>query len=68
MAKVAAKKSANRKATSKKSTTKLSQLDAGLKAVAKAGKPMNCRDMVDVMAEQGLWTSHSPFVVVCCDA
>ena len=35
----------------------LSQIEAAAQVLAKAGKPMNCREMVEVMATSGLWTS-----------
>lgn len=36
---------------------KMSQIDAALAVLAKAGEPMNCKAMVEAMAKQGLWTS-----------
>lgn len=36
---------------------KMSQIDAALAVLAKAGEPMNCKRMVEAMAKQGLWTS-----------
>ena len=54
-----------KKATSKKATKpaakagdmKLSQIEAAIKVLAKAGEPMNCKAMVEAMAKQGLWSS-----------
>ena len=36
---------------------KLSQIEAAIKVLAKAGEPMNCKAMVEAMGQQGLWTS-----------
>jgi len=36
---------------------KLSQIEAAIKVLAKAGEPMNCKAMVEAMTKQGLWTS-----------
>ena len=36
---------------------KMSQIDAALAVLAKAGESMNCKAMVEAMATQGLWTS-----------
>lgn len=36
---------------------KLSQLDAAARVLAKAGEPMNCKQIVESMAKQKLWTS-----------
>ena len=41
------------KADAKKS----SQIKAAIEVLAKAGEPMNCKAMVQTMAERGLWTS-----------
>ena len=35
----------------------MSQIDAALAVLAKAGEPMNCKAMVEAMATQGLWSS-----------
>jgi hypothetical protein len=36
---------------------KLSQIEAAVQVLAKAGEPMNCKEMVEAMTKQGLWTS-----------
>lgn len=36
---------------------KMSQIDAALAVLAKAGEPMNCRAMVEAMAAKGFWSS-----------
>jgi hypothetical protein len=57
------RKTGGRKATSKtsaKADTKpkrVSALDAAAQVLASAGKPMNARDLITAMADQGLWTS-----------
>ena len=44
--------------TSKKATAeKLSQLDAAVKVLKAARKPLNCKAMVEAMATKKLWTS-----------
>ncbi|MBM4000560.1 MAG: hypothetical protein FJ297_13665 [Planctomycetes bacterium] len=45
------------KATAKSDGKKLSQIEAALAVLAKAGEPMNCKAMVEAMAKQGLWNS-----------
>ena len=63
-----AQKSAGRpapkEATAKKAAPKppktakqLSALDAAAKVLAETGQPMNCREMIEAMAEKGYWTS-----------
>ncbi len=58
-----AKKPATKKATkpAAKPTPvngkKLSQVDAAIQVLAKAGEPMNCKAMVEAMTKQGLWAS-----------
>jgi hypothetical protein len=58
-----AKKPATKKATkpAAKATPangkKLSQMEAAIQVLAKAGEPMNCKAMVEAMTEQGLWAS-----------
>ncbi|MBM4090997.1 MAG: hypothetical protein FJ276_16480 [Planctomycetes bacterium] len=55
-----AKKTAMKKATKPAANAgdkKLSQIDAAIKVLAKAGEPMNCKAMVEAMAKQGLWSS-----------
>ena len=52
----AAKESTARKAAPK--TAKgLSALDAAAKVLAETDQPMNCREMIEAMAEKGYWTS-----------
>jgi hypothetical protein len=36
---------------------KLSQIAAAERVLAEAGEPMNCKAMVEAMANQGLWSS-----------
>jgi hypothetical protein len=36
---------------------KLSQIEAAVAVLAKAGEPMNCKAMVEAMTAQGLWAS-----------
>ena len=52
-----AKATAEPKATTKPPAKKLSQVEAAMKVLAKAGEPMNCKAMVEAMAKQGLWSS-----------
>lgn len=58
-----AKKPATKKATkpAAKATPvngkKLSQVEAAIQVLAKAGEPMNCKAMVEAMTAQGLWAS-----------
>jgi hypothetical protein len=59
-AKPAAKNATVAKPAAKESKTdakKLSQIDAAVAVLAKAGEPMNCKAMVEAMSQQGLWTS-----------
>lgn len=54
------KKAATKKATkpaAKAGDKKLSQIEAAIKVLAKAGEPMNCKAMVEAMTKQGLWSS-----------
>ena len=46
-----------KKTTVKKADKKLSQIDAALAVLKKARKPMSCKEMVEAMAKQKLWTS-----------
>jgi hypothetical protein len=48
---------AAKKAPAKKTDTKLSALDAAARVLAEAGRPMNCCEMIEAMAEKGYWTS-----------
>ena len=48
------------KATKKAKETKeknLSAIDAAAQVLAKSKEPMNCKEMIDAMAKQALWTS-----------
>ncbi|MCA8985833.1 MAG: winged helix-turn-helix domain-containing protein [Planctomycetaceae bacterium] len=45
------------KTRSPKSAGKLSQLDAAVQVLVKAGEPMTSKAMIEAMAAQGLWTS-----------
>jgi hypothetical protein len=47
------------KATKAKSTEakRVSAIDAAAKVLEKSGKPMRSRELINAMAEQGLWTS-----------
>ncbi len=51
-----AKRTATRKATSDK-PKKLSQLEAAIKVLRQARKPMSCKEIVEAMAKKKLWTS-----------
>ncbi len=50
-------KKAPAKKTAKKTDTKLSALDGAVQVLAETGRPMNCREMIEAMAEKGYWTS-----------
>ena len=43
--------------TKKASGRKLSQMDAALKVLRQARKPMSCKEIVEAMAKKKLWTS-----------
>jgi HB1, ASXL, restriction endonuclease HTH domain len=54
------KQAAKKQAPAKKATKKkLSQMAAAGKVLATAKKPMNCREMVEAMARNRLWSSPS---------
>jgi hypothetical protein len=36
---------------------KVSALDAAAKVLGEAGKPMNCKDLIETMATKGYWTT-----------
>ncbi len=36
---------------------KLSAIDAAAKVLGEAGKPMNCKELIETMAARGYWTS-----------
>jgi len=56
--KKATKPAAKAKATPAKADgKKLSQIEAAVAVLAKAGEPMNCKAMVEAMTKQGLWSS-----------
>lgn len=46
-----------KKPTANADAKKLSQIEAAIQVLAKAGEPMNCKAMVEVMTTQGLWSS-----------
>ncbi|WP_436714919.1 winged helix-turn-helix domain-containing protein [Roseiconus lacunae] len=48
---------AKKPAAMKTADKKMSQIDAALAVLKKARKPMSCREMVEAMAKQKLWTS-----------
>ena len=52
-----AKTAKSAKATAKTDAKKLSQVEAAIQVLAKAGEPMNCKAMVEAMTKQGLWAS-----------
>lgn len=54
-----AMKNATKKTTkpAAKTTGKMSQVDAALKVLAEARKPMNCKAMVEAMGTKGYWRS-----------
>ena len=56
MAKKAPAKKAAEK-TTEKAAKKLSALDAAARVLAETGRPMNCREMIEAMAEKGYWSS-----------
>ena len=47
------------KSTAKADAKKLSQIEAAVAVLAKAGEPMNCKAMVEAMTKHGLWSSPS---------
>ncbi len=47
----------SKKATSKPTNEKLSGLDAAAAILAKAGKPLTCREITDQMVSSGLWST-----------
>jgi hypothetical protein len=56
MTKKTTKKAASNKAAKPKAK-KLSQIEAALEVLSKAGEPMNCKEMVEAMTKQKLWAS-----------
>jgi len=40
-----------------KTTKKLSQIEAAIKVLARARKPMSCVEMIEAMAKKKLWVS-----------
>jgi hypothetical protein len=49
---------AGTKAKTKESKPKkVGALDAAARVLEEAGKPMNCKDMIDTMADKGYWSS-----------
>lgn len=61
--KAPAKKAATKRTATKKKASpakgegKLSAIDAAAQVLAEAKEPMNCKELVEVMAAKGLWTS-----------
>jgi len=63
--KAATKKSASKPAKKQPATasktptapTKMSQINAAMAVLKKARKPMNCKEMVEAMEAQGLWST-----------
>ena len=51
-----AKKVPTKKAA-KTTAKKLSALNAAVQVLAETGRPMNCREMIEAMAEKGHWSS-----------
>jgi hypothetical protein len=51
------KAAGSKKATKQAGDKKMSALDAAAKVLVEAGKPMNCQEMIQVMAEKKYWTS-----------
>lgn len=45
------------KQASEPKVKKMSAIDAAAKVLGEAGQPMNCKEMVETMAEKGYWTS-----------
>ena len=52
-----AAKKAPAKKTATKAAERLSALDAAAQVLAETGRPINCREMIEAMAEKGYWTS-----------
>jgi hypothetical protein len=50
-------KKAKRKSTKEPKAKKVSALDAAAQVLAESKEPMNTRQMIEVMAAKGLWTS-----------
>ena len=50
-------KKAPAKKTTEKAAKQLSALDAAARVLAESDQPMNCREMIEAMAEKGYWTS-----------
>jgi hypothetical protein len=56
---VAPKATKRTKATKESKPKKVSALDAAARVLAEGGKPMNCKEMIEVMAAKGYWSSPS---------
>jgi hypothetical protein len=52
-----AKDAKTSKAKKPKADGKMSAIDAAAKVLADAREPMNCKALIEAMAEKGLWTS-----------
>ncbi len=58
--KKSASKPAKKQTTASKTPTaptKMSQINAAMAVLRKARKPMNCKEMVEAMEAQGLWST-----------
>lgn len=58
--KSASKQPSNHPASASKTPTaptKMSQINAAIAVLKKARKPMNCKEMVEAMEAQGLWST-----------
>lgn len=54
---VAEKKTRSRKPAAEPKAKRVSALDAAAQVLADAGQPMRAKEMIDAMAERGLWSS-----------
>ena len=54
---VTAKKTRTRKPAAEPKPKRVSALDAAAQVLADAGQPMRVKEMIDAMAERGLWSS-----------
>ena len=51
------KKGKSKKTKEAAEAKKLSALDAAAKILAETGQPMNCKEMIEAMAQKGYWSS-----------
>jgi hypothetical protein len=56
-AKTATKATAKSKPTKESKAKKHSAIDAAAQVLAKSGKPLNCKELIETMSAQKLWTS-----------